>query len=56
MKDKNTSIAGYVQAGVAILSCIGVSVSPENATAITSGAIAVLGVLGAIKGHFTKDN
>jgi len=53
--DPKTSIAGYTQAAVAILSCLGVAVSPENSEAIISGAVALLGVLGAIKGHFTKD-
>lgn len=50
-----TSISGYAQAVVAILSCLGVAVSPENSAAIVSGTIAIIGVLSAIKGHFTKD-
>ena len=53
--DPKTSIAGYCQAAVAILSCFGVVVSPEHSASITAGTIALLGVLGAVKGHFTKD-
>ena len=53
--DFKTSFAGYVQAAVGVLSAVGVSVSPENAQGITTGALALVGLLGAIKGHFTKD-
>ena len=55
MKDKNTSITGYVQGAVAILSALGIAINPEAVPMISAGAIAVMGVLSAIKGHFTKD-
>jgi len=55
MKDKNTSITGYIQAGVAILSALGIVIEPEAVSAISAGAIAAMGILSAIKGHFTKD-
>ena len=54
-QDLKTSIAGYTQAVVAILAAFGVVITPENATAVTAGSVALLGILGAIKGHFTKD-
>jgi len=57
MKNQNikTSIAGYSQAIVAVLSALGVVISPEDASALTVGGFALVGVLSAIKGHFTKD-
>ena len=55
MKDKNTSMAGYAQASVAVLSAFGILVSPETVSEISAGAIALFGVLSAVKGHFTKD-
>ncbi len=57
MKNQNikTSIAGYSQAIVAVLSALGVVISPEDASALTAGGVALMGVIGAIKGHFTKD-
>ena len=54
-RDLKTSIAGYMQAGVAIFAAFGLVISPENANAVTAGSVALLGILGAIKGHFTKD-
>ena len=54
-QDLKTSIAGYTQAVVAILAALGVVITPENASAVTAGSVALLGILGAIKGHFTKD-
>jgi len=55
MENKNTSITGYIQAGVAILSALGIVGNPESVSMLSAGAIAVMGVLSAIKGHFTKD-
>jgi len=55
MTDKKTSITGYIQAVVAILSAIGIAVSPEMSNAFTTVAIAIFGILSGVKGHFSKD-
>ena len=54
-QDLKTSITGYTQAVVAILSALGVIISPESADAIVAGSLALMGILSAIKGHYTKD-
>jgi len=55
MKDPKTTITGIAQAVVAILGVIGIHVSPEQQNNIVAGTLALLGVLSAIKGHYTKD-
>ena len=44
-----------MQAAVAVLSSFGIIVTPEHSNEILAGAVAGLGVLGAIKGYFSKD-
>lgn len=55
MENKNTTIAGYVQATVAVLSASGIAIAPEHTPGISLVAMVLYGALSAIKGHFTKD-
>lgn len=47
---KVEKISKFVKAGVAVLACAGVAVSPEQSEAIIQGAAAVAAVLYSIEG------
>ena len=55
MKDWKTTLAGALKAIAALAGIIGINFSPEQQTAIISGAGAVYVLISAVQAYYTRD-